>query len=289
MLYVNFKSGNNKGRMVSYDNTKHMNTIHKKNIEEYASLYKNDNSSKSYEVRVKVDYVKQFLPTFKNGKSILEIGYGTGDLLHQIYLSYPDSSIYGLEVIDEAQNLYTKRFPHDSSIRFYTADAEKKLPFKNNFFDLIIFSHVLEHIEKEDFFMKEVSRILKGGGLVVIAVPEWEGGENHLHYRQYNKQTLLALSKKYNVKLLTLKGDGFYINKFYYLLLHLFLKQKKTNHLSKNKKKSQNSISFQLIKYIYYHIFVNLFLQINKLDNFLFRHFDRKPMQWVAVYKKKQG
>jgi len=40
---------------------------------------------------------------------------------------------------------------------------EKKLPFKDNEFDFIISSHVIEHVEDINFFVKELERISKKG------------------------------------------------------------------------------------------------------------------------------
>ena len=41
--------------------------------------------------------------------------------------------------------------------------TEKKLPFKDNEFDFVITSHVIEHVEDFQFFIKEIERISKQG------------------------------------------------------------------------------------------------------------------------------
>lgn len=53
-------------------------------------------------------------------------------------------------------------------------DLEKRpLPFKENEFDLIIASHILEHLQHKTFFtiMEELHRILKPDGILKIWVP----------------------------------------------------------------------------------------------------------------------
>ena len=40
---------------------------------------------------------------------------------------------------------------------------EKKLPFKDNEFDFVIASHVIEHVEDFEFFLKELERVSKKG------------------------------------------------------------------------------------------------------------------------------
>ena len=41
--------------------------------------------------------------------------------------------------------------------------SEKKLPFKDNEFDFVIASHVIEHVEDFEFFLKELERISTKG------------------------------------------------------------------------------------------------------------------------------
>jgi len=56
----------------------------------------------------------------------------------------------------------------------YVYDAAKPLPFKDNTFDLIYASHVLEHIPwyKVKEVLKEWVRILKPGGVLEVWVPD---------------------------------------------------------------------------------------------------------------------
>ena len=54
-----------------------------------------------------------------------------------------------------------------SSIRKYCLKfvkiIDKKLPFKNNEFDFVITSHVIEHVKDFTFFINEIERITKQG------------------------------------------------------------------------------------------------------------------------------
>ena len=46
-----------------------------------------------------------------------------------------------------------------------------QLPFENNYFDLILCSHVLEHIPQDEACLREMGRVLKPNGLLILAVP----------------------------------------------------------------------------------------------------------------------
>jgi len=47
----------------------------------------------------------------------------------------------------------------------------EEIPILNNIVDLIVAEHVFEHIENPDIVIKELNRILKSGGKLIIAVP----------------------------------------------------------------------------------------------------------------------
>jgi SAM-dependent methyltransferase len=53
----------------------------------------------------------------------------------------------------------------------YKVNVENMACFKDNTFDFIIFSHVLEHVENPNKALKEIYRILKPGGEAIIMAP----------------------------------------------------------------------------------------------------------------------
>ena len=53
----------------------------------------------------------------------------------------------------------------------YHYDLQQRAPFDNNRFDIVFASHVLEHVPKDDFALKEIARILRPGGLAFLPVP----------------------------------------------------------------------------------------------------------------------
>ena len=79
---------------------------------------------------------------------------------------------------------------------------EKKLPFKDKEFDFVITSHVIEHVDDSDFFIKEIERISNQG---YIELPSklgdnlvFENLTDHIWWFDYDdeKQILLAEKKK---------------------------------------------------------------------------------------------
>jgi SAM-dependent methyltransferase len=84
----------------------------------------------------------------------------------------------------------------------------QNLPFKDNIFDFIFSLEVIEHIRDDLSVMKELCRVLKPGGFLIITVPAFmclwgfhdeKGG----HLRRYSKSDFIQLSKKAGFKILT--------------------------------------------------------------------------------------
>jgi ubiquinone/menaquinone biosynthesis C-methylase UbiE len=73
----------------------------------------------------------------------------------------------GVGVDFKAPNLKTDRLETISVI------LEKKLPFQDQSFDLITMLAVLEHLDHPDAILKEISRLLRPGGGLLLTVPSW--------------------------------------------------------------------------------------------------------------------
>ena len=79
--------------------------------------------------------------------------------------------------------------------------TDKKLPFKDNEFDFVISSHVIEHVEDFQFFISEIERITTQG---YIELPTrlgdnivFENLKDHIWWFKYEDESnLLLVSKK---------------------------------------------------------------------------------------------
>jgi ubiquinone/menaquinone biosynthesis C-methylase UbiE len=79
--------------------------------------------------------------------------------------------------------------------------TDKKLPFKDNEFDFVITSHVIEHVEDFQFFIHEIERISKQG---YIELPTrlgdnmvFENLNDHIWWFKYDDEfNSLSVSKK---------------------------------------------------------------------------------------------
>jgi SAM-dependent methyltransferase len=79
--------------------------------------------------------------------------------------------------------------------------TEKKLPFKDKEFDFVVASHVMEHVEDVDFFIKELERVSKKGYVELPTKFEdnlvFENKQDHLWHMDFDDvENKLLISKK---------------------------------------------------------------------------------------------
>ena len=79
--------------------------------------------------------------------------------------------------------------------------TEKKLPFKDKEFDFVVASHVMEHVEDVEFFIKELERVSKKGYIELPTILEdnlvFENKKDHLWHMDFDDvEHKLLISKK---------------------------------------------------------------------------------------------
>ncbi len=107
-------------------------------------------------------------------------------------------------------NKYAKVICDTQNLKHYYKDKkfiqlkEKKLPFKDNEFDFIITSHVLEHVEDPIFFLNEIQRVSSKGGYIEVPTKlednfVFENKHDHLWHLDFDDdENKLMISKKIN-------------------------------------------------------------------------------------------
>jgi SAM-dependent methyltransferase len=82
------------------------------------------------------------------------------------------------------------------------------LPFKSNFFDIVISSHILEHVRGDVRLIKQINRVLRPGGIAIIMVPINEKKSNPFHLRRYSKQRLCRTLTEHGFSILCVVENG---------------------------------------------------------------------------------
>ena len=114
-----------------------------------------------------------------DGSKILDLGCLKGRHIHKLYY-YSKCHVIGIDLsVKELEHTYRgfQQYPDidkfkERKFSLMAANA-LQLPFKDNTFDHIICSEVLEHIYDYESVINEIFRISKSGASVGISVPRW--------------------------------------------------------------------------------------------------------------------
>jgi SAM-dependent methyltransferase len=159
-----------------------------------------------------LSFVKENASKIKPNQKILDAG--AGELRYKKYFNHCKYVSNDLCVGDEAW--YFKGIDIKSSIY--------KIPVKNNSFDYILCTQVLEHLEYPELAFKEFYRILKKGGKIILTAPLGQG-EHQIPYDyfRYTQYGLKSLGKRNKLKLTYIKPQGgIFINLEYMLWVAIF-------------------------------------------------------------------
>ncbi|MBU0978121.1 MAG: class I SAM-dependent methyltransferase, partial [Nanoarchaeota archaeon] len=114
-------------------------------------------------------------------------------------------------------------------LNFLYANAQKKLPFENREFDVVVMTEVLEHLKDERLILKEIRRVLKKNGALVLSVPKrrWFNIFSPIthvqHIREYCEKRIIQTLEKngFSVRMMFVGGTFLEIVN---LWIHLLLK-----------------------------------------------------------------
>ena len=123
---------------------------------------------------------------FKKGSKILDIGCSTGNFAAQDH-----KNIVGVDIDADAIKIAKKR-----GLNAFQHDITKKLPFNSNSIDNVHCRHVLEHMKGPLFLMKDIFRILKKNGRLVLMTDRMTDRfwDDYTHQKPFTKKSLEQLA-----------------------------------------------------------------------------------------------
>jgi ubiquinone/menaquinone biosynthesis C-methylase UbiE len=122
----------------------------------------------------------------REGDTILDVGCGTGDDDRQLATRAANVKVTGIDSSEAMINVAKERQSRShTSVEFYVANATQ-LPFNNNSFDSCRSERVLMLVPDAPMAIKEMVRVTKTGGRIVIYDFEWDA---HVIYHPDRKLT----------------------------------------------------------------------------------------------------
>ncbi len=168
---------------------------------------------KNIALKNKLNLINELSPT--KGK-LLDIGAGTGDFL----LTAKNN---GWETVGTEPSEKAKTIASEKGVSIIEATSS----LENNSLDIITMWHVLEHVPDLENQIKELKRLLKPNGTLLVAVPNfksydakhygkfWAAYDVPIHFWHFSKTAIKLLFEKENMtlqKVLPMKFDAFYVS-----------------------------------------------------------------------------
>ncbi len=134
--------------------------------------------------------IKTFHPE-KPG-SILDIGTADGLMLSNLKDTFPNATCAGIEYAGDLIACCESK-----TIHLIRGDA-LTLPIKDNSFDVVIATAIIEHVSEPIQLVREAFRILRGNGIFIVTTPHpfWEGIATYIgHLKEEEHHELITLRK----------------------------------------------------------------------------------------------
>ena len=112
------------------------------------------------------DVRRKFFRMLHGSAKVLDLGCGTGVNGIAMKELYPSIDLYEVDLLP-ASNV-----PSFYSYQIIDID-NAPLPFPSDFFDAVVFTHVIEHLRSPLHFGREINRVMKTKALFYVETPNW--------------------------------------------------------------------------------------------------------------------
>jgi SAM-dependent methyltransferase len=109
---------------------------------------------------------QHFLANLYDSERVLDLGCGTGNNGDSLKKLYPGIEIHGVDTLAEAAV--------PAYYVYKAVDLEKgALPYPDEYFDAVLFTHVVEHLHSPFQIGSEINRVAKRGAQIYVETPNW--------------------------------------------------------------------------------------------------------------------
>ena len=118
------------------------------------------------------------------GKDVLDVGCAAGGLSKKISLM--GKKVLGIDVLEDAIKI-AREFNSTPNTTFEVRDLLKQ-QFPENSFDCITFLETIEHVENPGLYLRELHRILRPKGFLILSTPNATSLKNIFYALSYRKK-----------------------------------------------------------------------------------------------------
>ena len=117
-----------------------------------------------------------FIPHLRLGMQVLDAGCGPGSMTQGIAAHIGAGRVIGVDMSESQVQLAARRaVEHGASNAEFRTGNVYALPFADAQFDALFSHALLEHLREPVRAMREFLRVLKPGGVMGVATPDWSG------------------------------------------------------------------------------------------------------------------
>lgn len=180
--------------------------VGKMSEQEYMDIYKNLNTIGSNRPtdlnQSSIDYIMSQIDD--TDQSVIDVGCGRGYFVEKLMERFPDKKIYGADLLP----------PLDIPQLHYLQTNIEKIPLSSKSVDVVVCSHVLEHVQDFDKAVEELKRIARKKIIITVPKQRYYYYTLDLHLRFFNREYELAEAMKmddYEIK--NRKGDFVFVGR----------------------------------------------------------------------------
>jgi ubiquinone/menaquinone biosynthesis C-methylase UbiE len=171
-----------------------------------------------FTIRLSLDF--QVLSVYRNIKPFLAkakgnlLDLGCGESPYRFLVNELNTTYFGADIADSDKFDYNK-----PEIAHFDG---KKIPFETDFFDVIICTEVLEHVDDYQTLINDMYRVLKPNGVALITIP-WSARFHYIPYDffRYSPTSLKKMFAQFNT---TISARGTDITAIASKLIVLFVR-----------------------------------------------------------------
>ncbi len=189
--------------------------------------------ARNYTLKWKMQLVKTVTGKVKTTGNLLDIGAGTGAFLQMV--NQAGWTARGLEPDEGARKICLENY------KLQLDSPEKLFELADETFDAVTLWHVLEHVHQLHEYLQQIKRVLKQGGVALIALPNytsldatyyganWAAYDVPRHLYHFSPESMRTLVALHEMKLEAVKP--MWLDAFYIAMLSEQYKSGKTNLL----------------------------------------------------------
>jgi ubiquinone/menaquinone biosynthesis C-methylase UbiE len=173
----------------------------------------------NFEVQTKLAMFRrlaQKLPSPPEGACVLDLGCGRGGMLFW----FPRHCMLGgVDITPIAVEQMRRRARRKGyrEFRFECANLEReRVPWGDGSADVVVCSHLVEHVQDDRRLLAEISRVLKPGGHLILMIPIHETDRylNPLHVHRYTESSIEEMLAAHCLRVIAEEADNTLTNLF---------------------------------------------------------------------------